>query len=106
MIAEQHQLVALRDDADVAHLAASLDRAHVGFDGVVAEIGRAEEQPAALGERERVLGELDQHLAAVDIAHGELAGRVDPLRRRCLAAVFEVEGPRQIGDDADARRRR
>ena len=104
MVAEQHQLVALRDDADVAHLAAPLDRAHVGLDGVVAEVGAAEERPAALGERERVLGELDQHLAAVEIAHRELAGGVDPVRRRRLAAVLEVERPGQIGDDADARR--
>ena len=44
VVAEQHQLVALRDDADVAHLAAALERAHVGLDGVVAESVGAEER--------------------------------------------------------------
>jgi hypothetical protein len=102
VVAEQHELVALRDDADVAHLAAAVETADVGLDGVVAQIGRSEERSAALREREWVLGQLDQHLAAVEIAHREFAGGVDPLRRRRLLAVLEVERPRQIGDDADA----
>ena len=101
--ARQHQLVALRHDADVPALPAALHGAHVGLDRVVAVVRSAEERPAPLRERERVLGELDEHLAAVEIAHRELARRVGPVRRRRGAAVLEVEGPRQVRDDADAR---
>ena len=73
MIAEEDELVTLRDDPDVAHQAAALHPANVGLDRVVAHLGRAEERPAPLGEREVVLRQLDEHLAAIEVAHGELA---------------------------------
>ena len=104
VVAEDDELVTLRDDADVAHQAAALHPANVGLDRVVAHLRRAEERPAPLGEREVVFRQLDQHLAAVEIAHRELVRGVRPLWRRHRAAVLEVEAPRQIGDDADAGR--
>ena len=104
--AEQHQLVALRDDADVAHLAAALHGADIRLDRVVAELGAAEERPAALGERERILGQLDEHLAAVEVAHGELAGGVDPYAGGVSPPSSKSNVHGTIGNDADARRRR
>src|SRR5207253_9813526 len=90
MAAEQDELVALRADADVPHLAALFHGAHVGLDRVVRQVGLSEERPATLGERERVLRKLDQHLAAVEIAYRELAGGIGPMRWRHLAGPFEV----------------
>ena len=61
----------------------------------------AHEHAAALREREGILGELHQHFVAIERAHGKLAGRVDPVCRRCVAAGLEVVCPREIGDDPD-----
>ena len=105
--AEQHQLVALRHDADVAHLPAALHRAHVGLDGVVAvsrwppkngrqRFANANGFSASLTS---TLLPSRSRTANLPVALTQCGGGVSP-------AVLEVERPRQIRDHADARRAR
>ena len=63
-VAVEHQRVALRGDADVGHLAAPRRAAHVGLEGVVRPVGRADERADAL--EDRVVGRLRQHLLPVE----------------------------------------
>ena len=86
-VAEQHQPVALVDQADVAALPALLAAAHVGFDGVAGQVRLAHEHLRAAADG--VVARPHQHLAgAFDGALEHLARRAGPPRRRRFAAAL------------------
>ena len=99
----EHQRVALSRNADIRHLPPPGVGPHVGLDGVVGPVGRADERAHPF--EDRVVGRLLQHLLAVERRDRILARRgVDPAgRRRAVRVRVERLVPRQRPHDARAR---
>src|SRR5262249_55642373 len=84
----QGQRVAVGDDAGAGHDAADLLAQDIGLDGVVAHAGRPDDRLGAGKQRVSARRQLHQDIAAIFLADGKLALRVDPAGRRTADGDF------------------